>query len=560
MRSHNQNQRGSTNWPFVIVLLALLVFIYMWWSAQEHHDQQQKDIEAATKNVDALRAVANERGSKLSEIAKVVGFQEVVVGNSNLGVDQAVGVDVAKLKPHLDATGMVSMGDAQVNGALKELMTEAVLKFDRARRTGEPTAEAKDYKYATMSDALKSKLQELAGHEVPAAPAPVLDPDDSEDQARYDQEKQDYEQALAEWRQMFNDAASMEGFKEYAETITKYAITDPDTADQIVVSFMRPLADNTVEEFFNAVRGLPAAMRAEFKSNKEADIAEIQRLTGILLQKEDELNTSKTALTELQGQHTTDITAKDGQIEQLQQQVSDASLAKQTAENALAAAKDTAKKDVARLDSELDARKEALRILKQKRELVIRRDDPDGAIVATNNILRTATIDLGFNDKVYVGQRFNVSALNKVGDRVNKGQIMVTKVTGQKSARVRITQMAAPLTQGDTIHNPLYNSREPINVFFAGAITKWPPSMAKQRLAEINVTLQSAITGDTDYIVIPNTWVVAAQAAAEGDAEEEDEDEGDSGAKSPIEVMQGHARKVGAEVITESLFDYFLAY
>lgn len=561
MRSLYRNQRGSTNWPFVIVLLALLVFIYMWWDAQDGKDQNIKEIADLKKSRDDIRKVANDRGSMLSEIARVVGFQKVVEGNSSLGVDQAVGVDVTKLVPHLDETGMVQLGDAQVNGATKELNEQAYLTYQRTKRSGAENlkAEGKDYKYATMSDGLKDKLKELADMDVPAAPAPPSDPDDTEAQAEYEEARKAHESALAAWRATFDEISGMEGFKEWSATITRYELSDPDTDDLVRVNFMRPLGDKTVEEFFNAVRGVPQAMREEFAANKAADVAEVARLVGVLAAKEGELNDSKTALTNLQEQHTQDITGKDQQIEGLQQQISDASLAKQTAENALAAEKDSRKKDVARLDAELDARKEALRLLKQKRDLIIRRDDADGNIVASNNILRTATIDLGFNDKVYVGQRFNVSALNKVGDRIQKGQVMVTKVTGRKSARVRITSMTAPLTQGDFIHNPLYNPGESINVFFAGPITKWPPEMAKQRLSAINVTLQDGINGDTDYIVIPNSWIVAEQAAAEGGDEDEDEEE-NVGAKSPIEVMQAHARRVGAEVITESLFDAFLAY
>ncbi|MDJ0974176.1 MAG: hypothetical protein QNJ98_06930 [Planctomycetota bacterium] len=559
MRSLNR-QRGSVNWPFVIVLIALLAFIYMWWNAQDQKDDNLKTIEDQKGQIEDLRAIANARGEELKTVSNIVGFKKIVAGNDALGVDQATSVDVARLAPHLNDQGMVAVGDTQANGTLKELIEQAYLTYQRERRTGSPKAEAKDFKYATMSDALKSKLAEISQFEVPAAPIPDHDPDDSAAAAEYEAAKNNHDQAIAAWHKLFDEAASMDGFKEWAETITNYAVTDPNAEDLIKVTFMKALPEQTVEEFLNAVRGVPQSMREEFAANKQADVAEIQRLTGILAQKETNISELNKNLKDQEDQYATDLTAKDSQIGDLQQQVSDANLEKQTAQNALAAEKESRRKDVARLSSELDARKEALRILKQTRDLIVRRDDPDGDIVAANNTLRTAIINLGFNDKVYVGQRFNVSALDRVGDRVAKGMVMVTKVTGNSSARCRIVSMTAPLTQGDFIHNPFYSPNETINVFFAGPITKWPATMAKQRLASINVNLQSAINGDTDYIVIPNAWVVAEQAKAEGGDEDEDADEEDMGAKSPIEAMQNNARKVGAEVISESLFDAFLNY
>lgn len=559
MRSLNR-QRGSVNWPFVIVLIALLAFIYMWWDAQDQKDDNLKTIETQQGQIEQLRTIANARGEELKTVSNVVGFKKIVSGNDALGVDQATSVDVSRLSPHLNDQGMVTVGDTQANGTLKEMIEQAYLTYQRERRTGSPKAEAKDFSYATMSDELKAKLAEIAQFEVPAAPIPDHDPDDSAAVAAYEEEVAAFEQALAEWHKLFDEAASMDGFKEWAETITNYEITDPNSQDLIKVTFLQALPEQTVEEFFAAVRGVPAEMREEFAANKQADVAEIQRLAGILAQKEATISELNKNLKEQEDQYATDLTAKDSQIGDLQQQVSDANLEKQTAQNALTAEKESRRKDVARLSSELDARKEALRILKQTRDLVIRRDDPDGDVVAANNTLRTAVINLGFNDKVYVGQRFNVSALDKVGDRVSKGMVMVTKVTGNKSARCRIVSMNAPITQGDFIHNPFYSPDETINVFFAGAISKWPATMAKQRLASINVNLQSAIDGDTDYIVIPNAWVVAEQAKADGGGEDEEEEEEDMGAKSPIEEMQAHARKVGAEVITESLFDAFLNY
>ena len=72
----------------------------------------------------------------------------------------------------------------------------------------------------------------------------------------------------------------------------------------------------------------------------------------------------------------------------------------------------------------------------------------------------------------------------------------------------------------------------------------------------MGVILDSIVTGDTDYIVVPDAM---AAPAPTGD-EEEDGDEENVGGKSEFERIQALARTFGATVITEKMLNEFLDY
>ena len=142
---------------------------------------------------------------------------------------------------------------------------------------------------------------------------------------------------------------------------------------------------------------------------------------------------------------------------------------------------------------------------------MIQRDDVDGSVLVSNATLGTAMIDLGHKDKAYVGQKFVVSALDRAGNRVNKGEIMIVKVTGDHSAKTRI--LAGSAGRGDRIHNPFYQPGETIYVYFAGKMDKWPMEMARDRLAKTNVIVQDAPNGKTHYIILRGKWGLAIDTA-----------------------------------------------
>ena len=242
------------------------------------------------------------------------------------------------------------------------------------------------------------------------------------------------------------------------------------------------------------------------------------------------------------------ISEKTDAITRLQQQVSDG-------ENAHEQEKTKWASDKTTLEQSRDAYREGLHAAKARRDHKIRRDEAKGTVLLVSQAMGTGTIDRGSADRVYVGQKFVVSSKNRAGRRVDKGEVVVTRVMGRHASKVRIVgPQAQPITGGDSIHNPLYNPTDPIHVVIAGKLDKWPRNLAVQRLKQLNVVVQDQPNGSTDYVIVPNSW------AAPMETSDEDEDNGGDAAPSPLERVTKTARRFGAVVLTERLFDVFLDY
>jgi hypothetical protein len=131
---------------------------------------------------------------------------------------------------------------------------------------------------------------------------------------------------------------------------------------------------------------------------------------------------------------------------------------------------------------------------------------------------------------------------------------MVTRVTGPHSAQAAVGEQVgdSPIGQGDTIHNPFYSGSEPIHVWFAGPISKYPREIALARLAKLGVVVDSSISGETDYAVIPNS-MTAPEPTGEGD-------DAPAPGQSELERIRALAREFGATVITEEMLNRFIGY
>lgn len=558
MRPFTRLQRGSTNWPFVIVLLALLVFIYMWWDSQDGRDQDIERIQVLEAKNSALLTKANLDRERETALAQVVGFPQTVEPDDNLGLVAGVTVDTNMLRQHLEPEGMVVSGETSMDGTMNHLLKTAQLRYEQKRRIGEYDAQAVDYAWKNASDELKSALDEINEMEHPVEPRKPADPDDADAMADYNEKMEQYLKDLDEWHAKLKEAVEAKGFDEWAQTVTRYELSGQDEKQIVQVLFAAKPSGITVQDFFAAVRDIPSKMSSEMSSVVTAYVDQFEDQAQRLAVLQTQLKEKEDELAQQRQQYSDDMAENAGKIQTLQEEISAAQLESQTMRNELAKAREDFLSQRARLVADKQALEEGFRLVKQERELTVRRDDKDGEIIAANNRLNSGTINLGFSDKVYVGQRFTVSALDRVGDRVDKGVVMITKVTGRHSARVRIVDKWDTITTGDQLHNPLYNATDPIHVYFAGPLAKWPKDMARGRLASMGVILQDSIDGDTDYVVVPNSWTVTDDD--EGGEDDDEEEEEMSGAKTPLEKMEDRARIVGATVVTERLFDAFLAY
>jgi hypothetical protein len=91
-------------------------------------------------------------------------------------------------------------------------------------------------------------------------------------------------------------------------------------------------------------------------------------------------------------------------------------------------------------------------------------------------------------------------------------------------------------------------------------LEKYPLSLARERLARMNVVLDATPSGDTDYFVIPDSMAAAPPAGAGGEEGEEEPEEGAANPAAELERVEKLARTFGATVITERMLNSFLDY
>lgn len=557
MRRFDRLQRGSTNWPFIIVLLALLVFVYLWWSESQKVGQEAENLTKANERAVAAEGMARERGEVLNEVRRVIGYGDAQMPRGSFDSSQEVyRPDLASLSNDIDPAGETAgaEGAEPVKSTIRTMLDAARIRVPKQFRSGDADSGARveEFSAAIIPEDIKSKIADILAMDAPVKPTMPADAGDTDAQEEYERALREYDEKIAELNSALegvSDNAKYEQFKA-ALRWELGGLVDGD-AEFLELVFLTQPEQKTVEKTLAAVRDMPAKFVREYEAMKLADE---ERIRGLVAER-DALNQSladkQTELDAANANYASTVSEKDREINELNDRLAAAQQAATDAKNALEKAKGDFETESARARAALANETEARRQMKELIDLKIRRDDKDGEILMANRLLGTATIDLGFADKVYVGQVFGVRARNRVGDRVAKGKVKVIRATGAHSAKVRIIEGSA--SQGDEIHNPLYEAGANTNVFFAASLLKWSTPMAKDRLALKNVTLQSAVDGNTDYIVVPDSWTRAAPV-------NEDDEEAEVGAKTPYERMKDLARESGAKVISERQLDSWLDY
>lgn len=568
MRSFSRSQLGSTNWAFIITLLLLLVFVWMWYDETDKHDKMASDLANAQKKAREVNDEAVEIAKQWEDLSKVVGwrtknysFKHVTAANPNVTVSNTETITL-----HATPEGVLAAqeGAPAQDGLLKQILDESTIVFERtARRHETTTGEESEHNFTTLSAAFKEKLNAVMSQleEIKAnRPVPPADPDDDEGKTRYEAAYADYMRKIKEYDAKLEELTSDPAYADYKVMIQAPGTWGTPSQVGVKVS-MYAYADSGVRTLQAAFEGVPQA----FRRFKQELAAYANKANELINQLEADKTAKEAAITQLQTQIAQEQEGRTQDVEQLQRQVQEANARANAngvratkAENDLAKLRDESGKEIAGLNRDLEARKEQNRLLKEKRDLILARDDVDGHVLAVNRALRTATINRGTSEKVWVGQKFVVSSPDRAGNRVNRAEIMIVRVTGNHSAQVRIN--SGVVTAGDRIHNPFYVPGERVYVWFAGKMDKWPMQMARERLAKINVVVQDRMDGNTHYAVVPNSWAAAADAAPAGEDEDEGDDEGAASGSTPLEEVQKAARTFGANVITERLLDAFLDY
>lgn len=575
MRQHQLSERGSANWPFIITLILLLVFAYMWFDEKDQKEQALvRDTESKEK-AEAYEQAATVVANYAADLAQRIGWldqdMKSLIPDPTDG-DAAAKAAAEKGRALVGSRSITNLGklDQQLKkdgaidgepGLLAWLINEAEVEILKDLRTdsGDAVSETPT-NFDWMTPDFKAKLLEIKGMGVPSKPKPVFDPDDAADVARFENDLAAYEEAYAAYEQALNELQQMEGWKKWDKVIKGPRSFSPDERSAVKIDFFTQALTSQVD--VETLMGYPKqainALISEFKKNKDADAAIIDAARSDASAKAGTIDNLQNDLREEQERHTADV----------QQLNADLTAANETAEaNRLEATQalqrvqvveEESRRDVASRESRISALENRIRIDKESRDLKISRDLKDGSVLSASPIMGTAIIDLGSADKVYPGLKFNVSYTGKGGFRLLKGQVMVTRVLGKKSAKVSIEvqEPGNPIAQGDIVHNPLWAVSDTIHIYLAGELERFPIEIAKARLAKMGVIIDSQVSGDTDYIVVPDAM---AAPAPSGD-EEEEEDEENVGGKSEYERISALARNFGATVITEKMLNEFLDY
>jgi hypothetical protein len=549
---------GNVNWAFVITLVLLLGFIFLWFQAA---DERDKAKEETTKTKDAYKEVNTQIEaliSKVEDISSVLGFRNEAMAIAGRSV---VVSNTTQARAHLDKAGEVEITapdgtKTKVPGFLNQLWNSTKVTMDQAARSGNNQATAeKTIDLMQASPAFKEALRKVVelGKAIPPKPAQPVDSGDQAAEADYRAKLAAYEAAVTAYKEAltaFNTGPWEAERKAFQRVIGAGARIDIDTWKAIELSFA-PKIDvppATFEQAMPLFFPVYEAVVNELRANKTADRARIDALEANLVGERKVIEDQNKRYAELQTVSKNEIDAKTRELQAADKRASDNEQAASRATNETQVQIAERKKEVAALKAELDAHKARLASDKEQRDLEIRRDEVDGAVVAIDHTLQTGTINLGSDAKVYPGLKFVVSFVDRGGARQPKGEVQVIEVTGRKSSKVRIVSAVSQMGTGDLISNPLFNDQKSVHIYPVG----WSPDFVqRRRLEEMRVVIDTVPTAKTDYFVIPDEWQGGTPAPAEGE-------EAPAAGSSPLDKARQEASIFGAQVITKRMIENFL--
>jgi hypothetical protein len=132
-----------------------------------------------------------------------------------------------------------------------------------------------------------------------------------------------------------------------------------------------------------------------------------------------------------------------------------------------------------------------------------------GKVIKPDSMNKLAFITIGSRDRVVPGLIFVAAKRGDQGRYVYKAELMVKKVwpTHSEVAVTKVIDRNSPVIEGDVILNPLFNTRRPVVVAFAGeeAVSSVRPAHnlkeATRRIAEMGSVVRDTLTLDVDFLI-----------------------------------------------------------
>ncbi len=559
------NQRGSVNWAFIITLFLLLAFIFLWFTAADERDKAKGEKDKLLVTNKTLVGEVLSVGQKLGEVSSLVGWNDQTLTLSSGETVRYTNVE--KLKGDLAENGEVDTKDASGNpvkrlGFYNVLRNKFVIEIMQGVRSGESKAVVaggeKEVAFTWATEKFKGKLREVnaLAKAVPPKPVQPLDEGDQAAQEAWRKALEEHERAVSALKKGMDELNGAEFAAEWKQWTSKVggAMTlDPDTAKAVSLNFTPDITakPQTLEELLPYLEQVFTRVATEFKANKEADVKVVAKLNADVAAGLKSIEDGKKQVEDIRTQLSEELSKKTTALEAAEKRASENETTARKAEAQAQLERETNKKELAKERSEKNALQQAVNSNKEKRDLSVRRDEKDGTLLAVSMELGTGTIDLGSSDKVFEGLKFAVSYVERGGARRTVGEVQVIKVTGAHSSQVRVLNPLTTLTGGMMVSNPFFEAGKAIHVYTVG----WSPDLLQRRMMEkMNVVLDAAPSGATDYFVVPDDWTgTVAQPAAEGEG-------GEAGAPAtnPLDKAKQEAFTFGADVVTRRMLETFL--
>ncbi|MCC7138553.1 MAG: hypothetical protein IT460_09030 [Planctomycetes bacterium] len=545
------SERGMSMWPFVICLVLLLAFVFLWFSEKGEHEKATEEVAKLKLDVVAKDTELSEYDKWVREITAAVGFSSKTLGSQKTQV-----TDVETLVKAINPDG---------DGPIKALRDAAVVKATKGLITPKSgAATSTEVNLAKLSSEFKDKVKAARDAFPGQLPAMPDDPDDAGEMAKWKAAKEEYDRKFDAYVKQLTELAQMKEWAEYKAVIGATTLFDPEKTEIVAWNFWaKPaVANATVEDLLPVAPQIVKDIVATFSERVNAllsDIAGHQKTIEELKKTIDNGDAAslglKQQLEAVQKQLAEDTAKLQAEAAKARSDLETIRVAQTTAEQALAREKDERKAEVATLNQTVRAYENAQRENKERKDLAIQRDDPDGLVLEADANLLVGYINLGTADKVYAGVKFRVSTMGRGAIRETKGEVIVTKVLDAHYSQVRIlstVDASHPIGRGDMIANPFFDAKAPVHVFIAGDLRKYPKSVAASRLQAMGCIVDDAVNVKTDFIVIPDSVAAGTSAPAEGDAAA-------AGASEYDKLMQ-LAKSFGATLATERMLEAFLGY
>jgi hypothetical protein len=335
-------------------------------------------------------------------------------------------------------------------------------------------------------------------------------------------EKTALDNRLAEAQQRVDAILPYTGFKKGAET------SDPPTADAVkyLTDRQKELMDpylqlkkvdsrvalDTLEDCLEvAEKDLELALK-----DRDRAAAELERRRSLVTRVEprekltQDLSSRKTAeLDQKIQQSGEELNRINADFETVRQQEEE--LAKK-ATDAAEETKGKHKQAMIRLENEINELKRRLEEVKRREVITFDIREVHGEVVHHDPLGKFATINIGSDQRVVKGLRFYVGVPSSGGRKRYKGEVEVKRVwpTRSEVSIVALYDNEHPVVDGDQLVNPLFDTRRPKIVAFAGEassrLAKYPVNEATRRILEINTVVRPETTVDLDFLIVTEAY------------------------------------------------------